>query len=195
MDKLLNSIMKFLEKHKEMDEEQYEIVRYGLELIVLKVSFFAAAMVVGLIMHSFAECLVFFVFFTLIRCYAGGYHAETRIACFIMSMLTFAAVLGFLKLAAAVPAMIIPAAVLAVLSGIFIWFTAPADTENKRLDDDEKKLFRRKTRVHLCIETVIAVIMLMFGHNGVSCAIMLAQISAAVLVLEEILKNRRAVKN
>ena len=51
MDKLLDATMNFLYRNEEnMDEEQAEIVRYGLELFYLKAFFFLATIAIGILM-------------------------------------------------------------------------------------------------------------------------------------------------
>ncbi len=68
MDKLIDATMDFLYRNEDdMDEEQAEIVRYGLELFFLKASFFAATMLIGILMGSFWECLIFTALLSGIR--------------------------------------------------------------------------------------------------------------------------------
>ncbi len=83
MDKILDKIMSFVYNNEDdMYEEKAKVIRYGLEILLIKISFFAATMIIGAIMHSFWECLVFTALFSSIRSIAGGYHADTRIQCF-----------------------------------------------------------------------------------------------------------------
>lgn len=90
MDKILDKTIEFLYKNEDdMDEEKAEIIRYGIEILLIKVIFFGAAMIISLLMHSFWECLIFTVLFSGIRSYAGGYHAYTRTKCFTLSMITY----------------------------------------------------------------------------------------------------------
>ena len=143
MDKLLDATMNFLYRNEEnMDEEQAEIVRYGLELFYLKAFFFLATIAIGILMGSFWESLIFTALLSGIRTMAGGFHANTRMQCFIMSMLTFVCVLMILKIVAVYNVILIPLIVLAVISSIVIWKFAPIDTENKPLEDDEIAVFR-----------------------------------------------------
>lgn len=122
MDKLLDATMNFLYRNEEnMDEEQAEIVRYGLELFYLKAFFFLATIAIGILMGSFWESLIFTALLSGIRTMAGGFHANTRMQCFIMSMLTFVCILMILKIVAVYNVILIPLIVLAVISSIVIW--------------------------------------------------------------------------
>ena len=88
MEKILNKIMVFLSKEEELDSEQAEIVRYGLEILLLKSIFFLATLALGLLIGCFWACFLFMAFFVPLRSFAGGYHADTRKQCLIQSMLT-----------------------------------------------------------------------------------------------------------
>lgn len=192
MDKLLDATMNFLYRNEgKMDEEQAEIVRYGLELFFLKVSFFAATMVIGFLMGSFWECLIFNVLLSGIRTMAGGFHANTRIQCFVMSMLTFIIVLIILKIVAIHSMLLLPLMLLAMLSAIVIWKFAPIDTENKPIEDDEYVVFRKKARAMLLIEIGLAVAAYFIGFESVSCSVLLALITTGLLMAAELLKKRR----
>ena len=64
MDKLLDATMDFLYSNEEnMDDEQAEIVRYGLELFFLKVFFFAATIIIGILMGSFGRALFLLLYY------------------------------------------------------------------------------------------------------------------------------------
>ena len=191
MEKILNVTMDFLYKNEEnMDEEKAEIIKYGLELLFIKITFFAATMVIGLFMHSFWQCLIFTTFFSGIRSFAGGYHANSRIQCFVQSMITFAAVLIILKLVKLYEMILIPIVVLSIISSIVIFCFAPVDTENKRIDDEESRIFKGKSRIIMMIEIVVAVIAYFIGFQSISCSVMLALIVTAILISVEIIKRR-----
>lgn len=195
MEKLLNITMDFLYKNEDgMDEEKAEIIKYGLELLFLKITFFVATMIIGALMHSFWECLIFTALFSGIRSLAGGYHASTRVQCFVQSMLIFAAVLGVLKLVKTYAVILVPLAVLALISAAVIFRFAPVDTENKRLDEDEISIFRKKSRIAMLIEIAVAVIAYFIGFQSISCSVMLALIVTAILISAELIINKIRVE-
>lgn len=192
MDKLLDATMDFLYRNEEnMDEEQAEIVRYGLELFFLKAFFFLATIVIGILMGSFWESIIFTALLSGIRTMAGGFHANTRTQCFIMSMLTFTCVLMILKLVAVYNVILIPLTVLAVISSLVIWKYAPIDTENKTLEDDEISVFRKKARVMLIVEVCLAVATYLIGFVSIACSALLALIVTGILMSAELPNKRR----
>lgn len=192
MERLLDVIMDFLSKNKDFDGDEREVIRYGLEMFILKAIFSAAALAVGAFMHSFWECLVFIILFSAIRSYSGGYHADTRIQCFIQSVLMFVIVFAVLKVYTYfIPQILITS----VIFAISLWFSSPIDTENRRLSDDERRLFKNKTRIFLCIEAIIAVVFYLLDYGSIFCAVMLAVITSGVLMLAGYIKNDICRKN
>ena len=192
MDKLLDVTMNFLYRNEEgMNAEQAEIVRYGLELLFLKASFFAATMIIGILMRSFWECLVFTLLLSGIRTTAGGFHASTRMKCFIMSMLTFTIVLIILKMVDIYNIILLPLTILALLSAMIIWKFSPIDTENKPLEEGEYAIFRKKARTMLFFEIGVAITAYLLGLLGVACSVLLALIITGLLMTAELFKKIR----
>lgn len=189
MDKILDAIIDRLNQQESIDDERAEIIRYGLELLLMKITFSASVLIIGAFMGSFWECLIFMIFYTGIRSKAGGYHADTRLRCFIQSLLSFVFVLAIIKLEGAYPVVIFPLAILTALSFGVIYKLAPMDTENKRLDDSERVIFRRKTLLYLAAEVIIAVITYFTGFDGISCAAMLAVMMTGILLLAALKNN------
>lgn len=191
MDKILDKAIEFLYNNEDdMDEEKAEIIRYGLEILFIKITFFSAALVISLLMHSFWECLTFTALFSAIRSYAGGYHADTRVKCFVLSMLTFCSVFIILKLIKTFPVILMIIAVFAAISSVIIFRSAPVDTENKRLDDEEIQTFRKKARAAVIVELIMAAAAYFLNFKGIMCSVMLSLILAAMLMCIEIKNNR-----
>lgn len=191
MDKLLDKTMNFLYKNNDnMDEEQAEVIRYGLELLFIKISFFLCTMIIGIVMGSVFECLIFTILFSSIRTLAGGYHANTRMQCFIISMLTFTSGLCLLKIVEIYEYILLPIAVVAIIFSIVIWEYSPVDTDNKRLDNDEKILFRKKTRKMIITEIFIALIAYFVGFLSVACSVFLSLTITGLLVIAELLNKK-----
>lgn len=107
-------------------------------------------------------------------------------------MLTFASVLGILKLEKVFLAIIIPLLILSVISVAVIFHFAPIDTENKRLDEDECRKFKRKSRIVMIIEIIIGATAYFLNLSSITCSVMLALIVTGILMAAQLIKNRRA---
>lgn len=188
MDMLLDKIMDFITHNRKIDDEEAEIVRYGLEMAVLKITFFAAALAVSLLMNSFWQFIIFISLFSVLRSYAGGYHAKTRIRCFIQSMLLIIVALMIINITQKITYIMIPLSLIALAAGAVIWRIAPVDTKNKRLDFDEKVPLLKKTRITLAVEIIIGIVSYLLNFKMVSCAVTLSIIASCVLLLAEYVK-------
>lgn len=80
-------------------------------------------------------------------------------------------------------------------ASIFIWITSPVETENNQLDETEKSLHRRRTRVVLIIETIVFAICMILGKNQVCKIIALGIFTELVMLLAGILQGLKKVKN
>lgn len=188
MDMFLDKIMDFINHNRKIDDEEAEIVRYGLEMAALKITFFAAALAVSLLMNSFWQFIIFISLFSVLRSYAGGYHAKTRIRCFIQSMLLIIAAVMIINITQKITYIIIPLSLSALVACAVIWRIAPVDTKNKRLNFDEKVPLRKKTRITLAVEIIIGIVLYLLNFKMVSCAVALSIIASCVLLLAEYFK-------
>lgn len=186
MDKVLDAITNLISADKESDE--VEIIRYGVEIIFLKGIFWVTLLVAGLLFCCFWECLIFLLMFSSLRTYAGGYHTESRLKCFIYSLCTVCISLTIVKLFAN-PIVLWISYVLVVPIIFIVFRVSPVDTENKRLDDDEKRRFKKISVLILFIEIAVSIIFSAFGFICFSLAANLAIISSGVLLLCGHIKN------
>ena len=98
MEKLLDLIMTRLIASGWIGDDDREIVRYGLELMLMKALVTAAMLVIAFATHMVSEFIVFILLYPPLRRCCGGYHARSRIACVIFSVMLFAALIAAVKL-------------------------------------------------------------------------------------------------
>ena len=98
MERIARLLTKYVIKKGMIREEEQEVYTFGflsaLEMgLSIIVSLFLAAM-----LHMLFEGILFFVIFIPLRSYAGGLHLEKYWSCFVLSCLTFCAVLCLVKI-------------------------------------------------------------------------------------------------
>lgn len=194
MDKIIDKIIKKMKISDSLTDDE-EIVRYGLEIMITKMIFAVSIAVVGLMMKSFFKGVVFTAAYSLIRQYGGGSHAKTRIMCYIRSMLTFIAALVIIKAAVYMPVLVVPLSVLSVISVVYIFFAAPIDSENKRLDSDEIRVFGRKARIMASLMLLISVLLLLLKLNAFAFSVMTGIFISAFLMVVGQIENYRSGEN
>ena len=162
MNRLLDLIMEKLLGGGWADEENAEIVRYGLELNIMKTLISAAMLIAAFLLKSAPAVIVFMLAYPPLRSCCGGFHARTRTACFLYSMLILAAVIAASKLINGRPALY--AAIVSASAGdVLVCFLAPVAAPNKPFDDIEKRVFRRRSLIAAAAVTAVSAVMWIFG--------------------------------
>lgn len=189
MEVILNKVMTFIAKDNDLDEEEAEVVRYGLEIVITRAFFAVIIAIIGMMMSCFFESVVFAISFSLLREYGGGYHAETRKKCFILSILTLFAALSVIKLAENFQIIALPIWGIALVSVIYILLKAPIDTSNKRFDEDEIKIYGRKARLLTVILLVAATFLWVLNLGDYTFTILTGIIIQAYLMIKGQISN------
>ena len=163
-----------------IQEDDIDKCKYGIDLFVssfLEIfSIFAIAAVLG----NFIETILLFVFFIPLRIYAGGYHANTKLKCYLISLVMY----GFsYALAKIVPSELFALidVVGTVFSLIIVLIKAPIIHTNKTVNDIERKNYR-KISIQIClIETTIILLFTMaIPQNLIVTYLMVGQASVAI---------------
>ena len=191
MSKLLDLTLVFIMNNTKLDNDNSEIIRYGLEVLFIKIIFSMCSLLIAFSLHRFIECLFFLIVFSVIRTSAGGYHARTRIQCFVMSMLMIIINIGVINLVAHYISLYYILVPLDLISVVAIWSLSPVDTENRPLDADEKIRFKRRTRVILCLELVLVFLLEVLNLRTISTVLLLATVFMAILLIMELIVKRK----
>jgi len=185
-----NLITEDLIKRGVVVAEDREIYQFGAQQslsILLNILTFAG---VGLLIGVFWPVAIFTCAYISLRVYAGGYHASTPFRCYVIAtklVIVAALMMRFVYL----PAYITLIALL--IYGLFIVFTAPIDNRNKRLDLDEKRVYRVKTIVISLVQISLVCICLYFGVTIIVTGIFWAMTSVVILMMLGIILNLRQV--
>lgn len=120
------------------DQELYEYAVYSLLITIAPLSM---AMIFGIIMGVFWQSVILMIPFMTIRKYSGGYHAKNPTVCFVTSCLLLFLCIG----ASAFVEYNISVIFLMLMSVISLIINSPIDSENRRLEEIEKRRYRYVT--------------------------------------------------
>lgn len=137
-------------------EEDAPIYRYGLEAMYSSFLELLSILTLAALIGNFWQTVLFFAAFIPLRLYAGGYHASTRLRCFLTSLVVYAAftiMLEIVPVAWFVPLAFIGGAV----SFLIIWLFAPVIHQNHRSGLKHQVRFRRIS-IRICVVEVSAII-------------------------------------
>lgn len=170
-------------------QEDIAIYRYGFDALFTALlqmtSIFCLAIVVG----NFFETFLFFLAFIPLRIYAGGYHAGTRLKCYLLSLANY----GVFSLALLfVPGAFYSPLILCgcVFSGVIILNYAPIVHTNRKASTASKKHYRRVSLVIGGIEIIMLLtLQVIFKENPLIFAFSLGMISETLSM--PAVKNKR----
>lgn len=86
MEALARRIVDRMSYFKLIGEEEKEECRYYLELTLEKIIALGVIFIMAFLMDRVLEMFLFFLTFSSIRKYAGGYHSRTFWGCFLLSV-------------------------------------------------------------------------------------------------------------
>lgn len=143
MNYITELIVQFMLKHSVIEAEDAEIYKFGFNQLIFISINLITTVIIGILFSMLFESIIFLVSYTVVRVYAGGYHAKTQFRCYIISSLFIVlALLGVRYINWEGFASIIAITIAAVI----IFKLSPVETKNKPLDDIETKIYKTKSR-------------------------------------------------
>lgn len=161
MDRLVKGILCIMQVENHVDEEDLEIYHFGIECILLKLMHIVSYLLIGIFMKELLSLLVSASILIPLRRKAGGYHAKTRIGCYIFSC-CIVVLLCLLNKIMMAP---VAGAIGMIAADILILLFAPVENVNRVLEPDEKSLFRRQAIGLLVMANVIVSIIFIINKH------------------------------
>jgi len=75
-----------LNDNRYVDEAERDIYLYGLTLLKQKMLYGLVIFALAVLIGSVKETLMFYIIYTALRKFAGGYHASTKKGCFAVTV-------------------------------------------------------------------------------------------------------------
>lgn len=172
-----------------IQEDDIDKCKYGIDLFISSFLEIISILVIAAILGNFIETVLLFVFFIPLRIYAGGYHADTKLKCYFISLVMY----GFsYTLANITPSgMFVLINVIGTLfSLIMVLIMAPIIHINKNVNDIERRNYR-KISIEICLveTTIILLLTMAIPKNIIVTYLMVGQVSVAISMLAAIAKK------
>ncbi len=189
--KLTDTVSVTLEKNGIIEKEETAICSYGLELLLLAGLEFASVLLLAAFVGNFFHTVLFLLSILPLRMYAGGYHADTRLRCYLILLLVYSL---FSVLLHYTPNELYPTAsgVSAVLTVASVWSLAPIVHKNKTVTDEEKATYRKISIVIMTAEIALLIVGTIWRPESKSVfAFSTGQFAAATSMLAAFVKNKK----
>lgn len=174
-----------LANHGNIQEKYIALYAKAMEVLLAIGINLVTALMIGYFLEMWWYCIIFLVMFIPLRSYAGGYHARGYISCYMESCALLITALLLLKYFILEGRMISAIWQLFLLSAVIIFILAPLADENKPISEKEAKVFKRRARITLISEGILAGILIYFSVDYGYAIMMAVIISAFALVLHQ----------
>ena len=80
--------------HQLICKDDIEHATFFVENCYLKIISFVVTIVISVVTGSFPGLMLFYVFYSMIRKYSGGFHCKTQLGCLMLSVVVLLAVVA-----------------------------------------------------------------------------------------------------
>ena len=160
-----------------IQREQYDEYLFAVNMITNILITDLTMVLIGGIMGMLWECIVFWLFYKILRKYCGGFHFSTSLKCYASSCVMCPIVLVAVKY---VPYELYVWLSVAMVGSIILFMLSPVPAVNKPLDEKEFIMFGRVARILTVVVLSIDIIATFFGLHILSTLISISVICAAI---------------
>lgn len=135
-----------------MNDSNDKIILFGLRRLYLLLIDSLVIMVCSFFLGNLWAGLLFNIAYSLLRVYAGGYHASTQKKCFVLSYSSIVLCLLYIFYCPVFNTIMHLACMVFCIS---IAAFSPVEHENKPLYEAERKAYRKRSHIFLTVDTCI----------------------------------------
>ncbi|MEE0656991.1 MAG: accessory gene regulator B family protein [Blautia hansenii] len=141
MKKRTNTVINWLVQYNVINETEKELYQYGLYSLLLLILPFILASGIGFCLGSMKHGIMLILPFLVIRKFSGGYHAKYLRYCILGSC-----ILLFLSITLSIHMKYDwKLGICTGIAAVSLIVFSPIDSENRRLDIDEKRRYKKIT--------------------------------------------------
>lgn len=174
---VINKLMNYIKKYKDYSKQELAEIEYGLLSIYLTFSKLIIISVIAIILGIFKEMVIYMIFFNIIRTTAFGLHATKSWICLLSSTLIFITVpMLCVKLTINLYVKLI----LGVLSIIFVYKNAPADTKKRPIVNRKRRFILKMVSTGIAL--IFVILSIVINNNFLSNCMIFALILENCLI-------------
>ena len=195
LNKSANCLVRLLEKHYDLSDEERPVYIYGFELLLSTLSSMITIISISIIIDKPSYAMFFLLFFFSLRLFTGGYHAKTYLRCFITTNTLFIITILLTEFILFFQLKWIMA-ILVIISTAVIWIFSPI--KNIHHPCSEESYLKNKKRVHFLsslYSLILIYIHLFTNFNDIAVNSAWHLITVAVMIVVEKIRIYREVKS
>lgn len=188
---LLNSLSEKIADFLFSDSSDYpiEIYVYGIKLIISSVVGMCVIFTIGLFTGYFVQAMIYIVALSLIKSFAGGYHANTYLMCNVISGISFlfALIMYFPLLRMSKSEVLITTVLVFCVTLLTIILFSPVEHPNKKIEQSDKKKYKFISIVMLCAEIAVSICFYIIFHINEFLVILPTLIVVDIAILADVI--------
>lgn len=152
-----------------IQEEDALLYSYGIENGTWLAASIFTAVATGMVTGRLGVVMVFLLFYSMLRSYSGGLHCRSRLVCYVCSAaVLFVPVYSYRLFMDIMPGTLRVFPGFAALSVILV--LSPVESRNKKLDDAEKRYYKRMSHCIVSIQACFLVLLYCMEMHRYFCA-------------------------
>lgn len=165
-----------------IEDEDKELYIYGFFVLLSHGIFFVISASFGIIFGTLWESIVFYIMFSILRRYAGGFHASRESTCTLCTTIALFMSSAGISILEKAGGIVLPLLMI-VLGTVVISLLSPLDSEEKPLTQNECQYYRRKSLVTVWAIIVIALGAIVVNVLGLLCSAALCMVLESFLLV------------
>ena len=167
-----------IKNNKNINEEELEIINYGLESIYLTLVKIVIIIFLSLLLGIFKEVILMIVSYNIIRFFAFGLHAPNSTSCLITSIILF---IGGAYVSIYLDISIYIKIIISFISILLISIYAPADTEKRPLINRKKRI--KYKYISIVVSIFMTIFLINFHDSYLSNFLLIGLIEEVIMIL------------
>lgn len=161
---------------EEEDRELYEYAAYNLMFTSIPLGAF---LVICGIMGCFVKGLLLLAALLAVRRYSGGFHAKTPFKCICLTSAVLT--ICFVLLNIVQNGFFVGSVTAIAAMGVFI--LSPIDSENRRLDAEEKRQYRFLARRNVCVLYLLYILCTIAGYHSFAVCLSIGMVAGSLVLI------------
>lgn len=161
MKKCTDTVVDWMMRYNVIHDEDKELYKYALHSVLLFVSPFILAGSIGFFVGSVKHGILLILPFIVLRKFSGGYHAKNLSTCILeSSFLLFLYIMLSMRVQCDCKL-----AIATIIASLILIVFSPIDSENRRVDIDERGTYKKLTVFFVILFGVLDVTLFLAGKK------------------------------
>lgn len=183
LENLCREISKKLSEKEYIEEDEIEMMRFGIEIVLSQTILYIVLIGIGLYLHRLTDTVIFVLVLTLLKKYSGGFHAKTFVACTLLTITNYLIVMY-----TSIYLYDLVSIILVIVGFVVLYLFSPQQSGLSKLDHAK---FRDYGIIVYCLFVTVAIILYLSNFIILSNTISLTLFSVAIMLMPEVIKHEK----